>query len=102
MTPREQLAEKVECSARAAKEDAVIARENGMIDVECQSEMVADYLTQAVYELRKTCRTCRHFQRSADIDELLCHVDIDPESLTGMFRVVPQDGSGFCHRWEEK
>ncbi len=54
----------------------------------------------AAAELRKACATCRHWTKNHP----------DPRFHTahycfakGMYRGnQPEDGSGFCHRWEAK
>lgn len=86
MTSREQLADKLD--------DMHITPLSHEMAVE-NSRLVG----QAADELRKVCRTCKHFERNDDIDEMLCHVEIQPNSLIGGHRWVPQDGSGFCHHW---
>ncbi len=47
----------------------------------------------AAAELRKTCATCQDFQRV--FKEGVCKAE-------QVYRTVPADGSGYCHRWEGK
>lgn len=75
MTPREQLADKLD--------DMHIQPLSW--EGACENSRL---IGQAAAELRKVCRTCKHFA---------------PSSIAGwclrLDDTVPADGSGFCHHW---
>lgn len=101
MTPREQLANKLSGITGGMFFSRLMSEWMGERQSRTREAVQSDLdaLAQAAAELRKVCRTCQHFERNDDIDEMLCHVEIQPDSLVGGHRYVPQDGSGYCHHW---
>ena len=84
MTPsREEMAQEVQ-------READIWATNTSSD---RSQQRALLFSSAAAELRKTCATCENWSPFRSLGTGCLFTD---------FPNMPADGSGFCHRWEEK